>query len=545
MTTNLPSASKYGSDKSVWAWLTLALWLALATVLVVTRSDYGMSWDEMSRWTSGDNKLRYFEQVLGGDLSVWGTGSGGSLYPGLFDLPLAAYAKYIGGDRVNAGHLYCIFFGVAAVAGAGMLGRELGGWRLAFWASLLLAVVPRFYGHAVFNPKDIPFAATYTWGLWGVLCVAKGFPAGGWGRWIAAGFLAGLAMASRLPGMIILAYLGGLVVYYFASQSILRRSQATLPLASRDWIDGLGGFALAGLLAYGVLMLFFPSSHHNPFADSTRVVSELHEFSTTIPVLFRGAVYDAGTTPWYYTLWMLGITTPTWQLLLLCGGVAVAAWRIAATFRRCKWWDLETIRVGAILLGFGFPLIYLLIAQPAIHNGVRHFLFVFPPAAVLMALALTALTDRLQQQKGVRPAIVFGSFSLGVVFNISALAQLHPYQYVFLNNLAGGPAAALGRYETEYWYTSMGEGMLRLDQWLADQPQPTTPVRVLMTGPREIAEYQLPDGWTLVRPGEPADFFLGNTQFSGDLLVEGPEIIVIERMGLPILVIKDLRQGTP
>ena len=43
---------------------------------------------------------------------------------------------------------------------------------MAFYATLLMAVLPHFYGHAMINPKDIPFMATYTLGL-ATVTVAK------------------------------------------------------------------------------------------------------------------------------------------------------------------------------------------------------------------------------------------------------------------------------------------------------------------------------------------------------------------------------------
>jgi len=525
----------------VWAWATGSLWLALAVALLVTVSDYGMSWDEVTRWQSGDNKLDYYERLLGEEgMAVWGERAGSNLYPGLFDLPLSVYARYVGGDRRAAGHLYTIVFAVLAVAAAGMIAREIGGWRLAFWASLLLLILPRFYGHMVFNPKDIPFAATYSWGLWGVLRVARGFDASGFGRWPLAGLLAGLAMATRLPGMIILAYLAGLFIFYFVAQSLPSSDNEKKFPGARCLLVNLGGLVLAGSIAVVVLMVFFPASHANPFADSARVVDRLHDFSTAIPVLFRGQVYDAGSTPWYYALWMLFVTTPLWQLLLLAGGAIMVAWRFGVSFYRRQWWRLDIILIGTLLLGFGFPLLYILVSQPAIHNGVRHLLFILPAGAGLMAFALCSLYGWVTAKQPRIAAMVIMVVTFGVGWNLASLIRLHPYQYVYFNALVGGPAGALGQYETEYWFTSTPEAYALLQEWRDEQGLPQEPVKLLVTGPLEIAEHQLPSGWSLASRAEEADYFLGNTQFAGHLLVEGQTIVEIERMGLPILVIKAL-----
>lgn len=524
-----------------WKLATFITWLGLAAVLLITMGDYGMSWDELTRWESGDLKLQYYEKLAHEGTSAWGSFVSGDLYPGLFDLPLAAYAKYVGGDRVLAGHLYSIFFSILAVCAAGMVGREIGGWRLAFWASLLLAILPRFYGHAVFNPKDIPFAATYTWGLWGVVKVSCGMPGGKFRRWVGAGLLAGLAMATRLPGMIILAYLFGLVVYRFASQSLPTNGRGWSAPSMRDWWDGIGGMIIVVLCSLLVLLVFFPSSHTNPFSDSARVMGALHEFSQNIPVFFRGQMYDAGSTPWYYLIWMLLVVTPIWQLLLLLIGLGFSAWAIVAMYRRKVWWSSDIMPLGATCLGFGFPIVYMLITQPAIHNGVRHALFVLPAAAVLMGYGLIRLMDLVstkRQHLRLVGYLVVGGFS---AMSVLMLALLHPYQYVYFNQLAGGPSGAFGWYETEYWFTSMSDGLSKLQAWRREQGLANDDVTVMMTGPLEIAEYQLPDGWALSQSAHEADYYLGNTQFAGHLLVDGEEILTVERMGLPILVIKKLK----
>ncbi|WP_309398972.1 ArnT family glycosyltransferase [Cerasicoccus maritimus] len=512
----------------------------MAAALLLTMGDYGMSWDEMTRWDSGDLKLQYFERLVGEGGSVWGSAGANDVYPGLFDLPLAAYAKYVGGDRVLAGHLYTIFFAVLAVCGAGLIGREVGGWRLAFWSSLFLALLPRFYGHAVFNPKDIPFAATYTWALWGVIQVARGMPDGKFRRWVGAGLLAGLAMSTRLPGMIVLAYLFGLLAYRFVSQSIPTDGRRWRPPPRSELLDGIGGYVVASVCALVLLLFVFPGSHVNPFASSAKVVSKLHDFSQSIPVLFRGQVYDAGTTPWYYLPWMLLMVTPVWQLLLLLVGVGFALRSIVAQYLRKVWWPADVLPLGVTCLGFAFPLLYILVTQPAIHNGVRHAMFVLPAGAVLMGYGLTQFMDWIGKTR--RLGLIAGYVLVSglVATNVFTLIQLHPYQYVYFNRLVGGPSAALGWYETEYWFTSMADGFRELEAWRREQGLPDEPVKVMVTGPLEIAEYQLPDGWVLTQSARDANYFLGNTQFAGHLLVEGEEIVVIGRMGLPILVVKKL-----
>jgi len=527
----------------VWRFATLFLWLVVPLILLANVGDYGMSWDEITRWNSGDSKLAYYERVFEDGLSNWGSAGGSDLYPGLFDLPLSIYAKWTGGDRVLAGHLYSIFFAALGVAGAGLMGRELGGWRVAFFASFILALTPRFIGHAVFNPKDIPFAATYSWGVLGVLWCAQSLPATRWRTWLGVGALAGLAMASRLPGVIVLAYLGALVTWRIIARFLKDRSGDRQDLnLRREIVVLIGGFTLAGIVAYAVLMVFFPASHVNPFVSSFSVVERLHTFSNEIPVLFRGSVYEAGSTPWYYVPWMIGITTPLWQLALLIGSVVYSSITIIQRLRAGVLWDLRVVRVGGVLFAFVLPLVYLLVKQPAIHNGVRHFLFVYPAGAALMAFALVAIYRGLgARRRWPRPSFC-GLLVVLMLGNGIGLIRLHPFQYIYYNQFVGGPAGSLGVYETDYWFTATPHAYAQLIDWLEAHEHPKENISVSATGPRVVAEHQLPEGWRLANAVDDADYFVGNTQFAGHLLVEGREIESIERLGLPIVLIKKISE---
>ena len=82
---------------------------------------------------------------------------------------------------------------------------------LAFFSTLFLAVLPHFYGHAMINPKDIPFMATYTLGLATVVRVSQRLVLHEtikWHRFVLCGLAIGLAGASRVPGLVLLAIAG-------------------------------------------------------------------------------------------------------------------------------------------------------------------------------------------------------------------------------------------------------------------------------------------------------------------------------------------------
>lgn len=516
-----------------WRWATWALWLLAAALLVASAPDYGMSWDEMSRWTSGDNKLAYYKELFDTGPSAWGRDQSNDKYPGLYDLPLALYADVVGGDRWLAGRYWNVFWGLLALVGVSLLARRFSGWRAGFFATLFLLLLPRFYGHIPINPKDIPFAATYLLGVLGVVWLDARLPRATCRDWLLVGLLAGLAMAMRMPGMIILAYLGLLLVgRYGFERHAATAGQEPPPRLMRL----LARYTLSCAAAYLVLILFFPAAHHNPFSDSFRVVSQLHDFSSDIPLLFRGTVVPSGEAPWYYLPWMLLITTPLGHLAVLLLGLLA----FGQSLRGVR--DLEGLFSGdrfaraIVVLAFAFPFAYILVKQPAIHNGIRHALFVLPPAAVIASWGVEYLLAGLPGGWARR---LFGLIVCSYVAYFGlVMVRAHPYQYVYYNTLVGGTSAVMGRYETEYWFTATRHAVTELERWFSERGIEPAGLKIAATGPRQVTEYYLPKDWTWVSSPENADFFIGNTQFAGHLLAEGPVVAEIERLGLPIVQVK-------
>src|SRR4029453_16955127 len=66
-------------------------------------------------------------------------------------------------------HLLNAFVGWLGIVLCGLLAARLFGPTTALLAMVLLTATPRYFGHSMNNPKDIPFAAAATLVLY-VLC---------------------------------------------------------------------------------------------------------------------------------------------------------------------------------------------------------------------------------------------------------------------------------------------------------------------------------------------------------------------------------------
>lgn len=532
--------------------LSLGLFLLFALVATWTIRDYGMGWDEVFRWESGDRKLEYYERLLSSDDPVDVIRNTGSdSYPGLFDVSLAWAHKHTGIDRFLLGHVWSVLFGLAGFLALWLSAWKLGGSRLAFWAVLFLLLVPPFYGHLFHNPKDIPFAAMYMAGLCGLIWAVHDLPRLRWRHVLIAGVCCGLAMAVRIAGMVLLCYLAAVIAVFllrsyisrewiFMDKDSLPNPDSAVPAGGK--LKALGmlalGFAAVPVIAFATLLPWWPSAHKNILAVSGETLQRLHGSAAGIPLFFRGEIIDSSETPFYYAVWMFTIKSPESLLVLLAIGILASIWWVRTHGRDF----LRRFPLPWLLpmLGGIFPLIYLTATSPALHDGVRHFLFVYPPIALIAAAIWIHLQDALAARRR-ELAIAFRVLIGGLLlFQTVHLIALHPYQYVYYNQLIGGPSGAYGHHHTEYWVTSNTHALRWLDQHLQTRDSSLAKgekVKILITGPWHSARPFLGDRMELTDREDEADFIVANTDMMIHTVFSGEVIHVIGRMGLPICVI--------
>jgi hypothetical protein len=517
---------------------------ALVVFLVIgfaNLPDYGMGWDEVTRWESGDKKIEYYLSFFSAGAENKPRAMGGDRYPGLFDMSLGILHRWVGGDRMLLGHGMSLLFGAIGLVATWWIAKAVFGNRAALIALLLLAVYPSFYGHAMINPKDIPFMATYTLGLAFIFAKFRVLSRQGklpFRDFIIGGILIGFAGATRIPGLVLypmaaVVCISALGSYHFTADAQQKDSKNPVYL--------FGGFLLMGLSAFVVVFLFFPRLHTELLYGVSSVASSLHTSAKEIPLLFEGKVMNAGEGPRSYAHWFFLISTPLWMVfLLIIGAVDILK-------KTCEKKDSES-RERTFLVLFAlltaFPWVYVFLANPSLHNGIRHMLWAVPPLIVLMAGGADLLLDWMRRRSprmSLIPVLVLAGL---LALQILKLVQLHPYQYVYFNRLAGNPGSIVNLYEGEYWHTSTRHLLEALPKVVSQNSDLSTgeePVRVRVSGPLDCAYPFVPDGVVLVDSFEDADYYLANTTFRTDLLAEGEVVYEIRRAGIPIARIKDIR----
>jgi hypothetical protein len=509
--------------------------------------DYGFSWDEPlfydygdalgyayspQAWFSGNFDLNNSYGASGDDHKTRGPA-----YLLLAREPVSLL-EALGLDKASAWHLINFLFFQLGVYFLYQLARRWMRSSAALAASALFSWQPLLWGHAFINPKDPPFLVFF------LASVYLGF------RMVDR--LSDEAITSKqkfstimIPAIVlgittsirVLGPLAGLVVLTYAVFILGKRIITFLP----------------PLLLYGVIALFamfitWPFLWENPIARFLEVTQFMSDNPTNLSVLFGGFVYRADELPRRYLPFMLAttLTEPVWPLFFM--GLFVGYFRILKQNRNLRanlreaaaaddWRSLRSsldsaaiknnfISLTLVLLWFVVLVIYVLLRNPSLYDGLRHLLFILPPIFIFAGIAFDFLTGHIAIS-WLRAGLILILIAPG----IAGILQLHPYEYTYYNSFVGGTGGVFRRYETDYWLTCYKEAMEKLNQSVSD------PANLYVHREAYIAAYYANENFHVqelrgaldkVKPG---DIILVNTRTNEDRKVfkDTPIILQIAR----------------
>ncbi len=518
---------------------------ALFCVALCTFLDYGVTWDEelqsqygqavVDYYISGFKDLR-FAQIF--NLYLYG-----GTFDGMASF-IARQAPLLVPDIIyDVRHLLNALIGLLGLWGTWRLGRFFGGDWVGLIALVLCAATPSYYGHMFNNPKDIPFATGIIWTLY---FMSRYYAKPQRGLLIKLGITLGLTMGIRVGGVMILAYwlvpMGVVSLLPF----LKGMNFGTLKSVAYDlWGKFWRVFLPVGLLAYAIMLFCWPWAQQNPVVNPLKALSEFSNFPQDVEVLLEGTTYRSTELPWYYVPLYFGIQLPELLLFLLAAAVVF----LPKIWRRLTLPQKQSF--GLLLMMAAFPIVYAVTAHPALYDTVRHFTFAVPLLCVLAALAareivFLALGLFKNAKNKVAAVALLGALFLSLIgMQAVAMARLHPYEYIYANAFVGGVPGAFGRYATDYWGSSFKEAAEKLREHVEAEGgvPPGKIYEIAICGPWDSAMIYLPPNFKPVVANEPAEFFLSTTRWMCQNMRPGDEIIRIERMGVPLSIVKDLRGG--
>jgi hypothetical protein len=323
--------------------------------------------------------------------------------------------------------------GIAAFALVGLIAAGaiawllLGSWQWGVVAAAVLAAVPMWTGHAMFNPKDVPVAVGHTLVTLGLLLLAS----------------------PRTQKHAVVLTRGGATVLAIGSFLMLGTRPGMWPslaaslvlfLAVLGWTKGLHRSNILGLVtglmgAYIALFVLYPRVFSHPLTMLWRSALSSSGFQHLELATDRGYLPRHVIQEW--PLIILGFVA-----LGAVVGLAVAAGRLR---------DRSAGAVGLLLVGsqmLTLPVLAVVEGTP-LYNGLRQVLFSVPAAAVLATVGLAAVFTLAGRpsSRWMWSAVAVA----GLLLPTAAQVAMFPYQYASLN-----PAADLAgaQDETDYWDTS-------------------------------------------------------------------------------------------
>lgn len=460
-----------------WFWISTAIAGVLMLFLALQT---GMNGDDEYQ-IDYSNKLVNYYSSGGADEAALNIPKGNMhYYGGLFDLLAGTINQMLGLDENDWAyhdirHLLIAIFGWLAMLFTALLVKELAGWRAALLAFVLIFLSPRFLGHALMNPKDIPFAMGNVMAIYYLLRWLRSMPQPKIWDMVGLAVGIGIAFATRAGGLLLVAYLGLFAGLDFIQKYGLKQLGQNAKYIGRYAFWGIS----IALVGYIFAILFWPFALENPIKHPFEALSEFSELGVKIRVLFMGDNIMSDETPWHYPLTWIWKTVPLFIPIGLLAGLV----RLGPLIKK-----YGLIAVGLILFTTFFPPIYIIYKDSILHDGWRHLYFIYPPMVAFAALAWNDLIDYFSKQP-ILQYVVIGVLGLTALEPAIFIARNPSFPYVYFNMANGGIKGAYGYFETDYWGVSVRQAIEEMERRGIISPDMQEPVTIVSSFSYVLQKY--------------------------------------------------------
>lgn len=377
------------------------------------------------------------------------------LYGGFYEVVSGATNKILGSsDPYNrtyhkVRHFWVAIFGFFTILFVGLTAKELAGWQAGILAMIFLYLSPRFLGHSLMNPKDIPFAMGYIMSLYYFILTLKELPTVNWKNMLGLAFGIGVAIGVRAGGLLVVAIIGlfGAIHFFMKYGFKSLFTPVTLKYLQAVALPVLGGLIIA--------ILFWPYALQSPVKNIMESLAELSAYSIDIRLLFAGKTTYAQNIPNSYLPTWVAFTVPFFILIGLLLFIGLSGKLLK---------KYASLPILMLIFGFVFPFVYIVYQGSTLYDGWRHLIFPYTCGVILAALAWNYLFDIFKGNKMATYGLI-GVLTLCALDPALFVIKNTHYPYVYFNALAGGISGAYGNYETDYWGTSIKQSV----DWLEEE----------------------------------------------------------------------------
>jgi len=325
---------------------------------------------------------------------------------------------------------------------AGLIGYQLSG---SFWVSALtvfsILAMPRLFGQAFGNLKDIPFTTGYLAAIFMIVRFVKELPKPKWNTSILLGLAIAFTTSVRIGGLILFGYLGlALITYFILKPFYLKQIFSTKLCLVRL----LGQILVILLTGYFAGLLFWPFALQNIFQNPLESLQVMEHYKVSIRQIFEGEWLWSTQLPWYYLPKWLLISTP--EYIFYGFGVFLILFFTKFIKQDSKQLFYELF----LLFTLFFPIIYVIVINANLYSGVRQMIFVLPILVIFSSAGLIGLVNILPYKSAKIAAMLF--YFLLMILPVKHQASTFPADYIYFNNVSGGNKKAWSNYEYDYYF---------------------------------------------------------------------------------------------
>lgn len=517
--------------------IAIAALALIAVIAALTFRDYGLGWDDFTHSQYGDLLVAFYASGFKDKRALEFVNL--YLYGGGFDMAAALLATILPFDLFETRRLAGAIVGIVGLAVTWRIARRVGDPLAGLLALVLLATCPLYYGHMFINPKDVPFAVAMAIFLLGLARTLAEYPKPRPATLLILGVGFGLSIGSRI--------MAGFGAIAAISAFALIGALEIRVHGFRDALPQLGKALLrlwpAALLAYAVMAVVWPWGVIDPLNPIRAIGVFAHFFEKPWQELFEGTLLTPPDMPRRYVPVLVMLQLPELLLALGLAGAFIAALGVARSSATPQRRAIDL----CILLSALLPIAVTVLSRPAMYNGIRHFVFVLPPLAVLGGIAASALLERARRSGTPLRALAIAGLMAGIAAPGVAMVRTHPYQYAAFNFLAGGAAGARSQFMIDYWGLSLKQAAQALRAHLAERGEARPAGRkwkVAVCGPHPGARVTLGGAFEPAWDTDGADFALSLDEFYCAAL-DAPVVASIDRAGVTFARAYDLRGRNP
>jgi dolichyl-phosphate-mannose-protein mannosyltransferase len=433
-----------------------ALFFGSLTIVIFTAGDYGVVWDEPAYFHASDLHIEWLKKLVQephGSLSALLDDKGitEAWHWNPYNVPHPPLSRILSGlthlflhpflDKFTSYRVAPALFFAALVTVTYLWLKELFGELAGIFSALTILLMPNLFAFAHMAVTDLPLASLWfltTYAFW------KGIKNWLWS--ILLGVVWGLALATKFPAVLI-----PIPVVLWAQ--MFQRNRYSNNIFAMLFVAPL------------IMLAMQPYLWHN---TGVRVLEFLYEGisrgnrpDTNFGVAFFGSTLLSSQLPWYYSFFIVGVTTPEPFILLALIGILSIAWR-----------SQQRAALMLFLVSGMFVMSLGLLPGAVLHDGVRQLVSALPFMAALAAAgfhSVFSLLVQLGSQHLQLARLNVGKVKIAVfllpLFCLSPLLDLylsHPFQLSYYNRLVGGPPGAYHvGLETSYFMEAFTPKFLR------------------------------------------------------------------------------------